>query len=708
MRFSLRLSVLTSFTTMALSGQPGNISTIVGDVALGDGGLATQAALYFPSQLALDRDGNLYFLDSRGYRIRKVTSNGRIETVAGTGFWPFVTGQTSVVATRSVSSAVEATALAVTRDGAVIFATLDLYCPSGAQRSYVMALTRSGELARLAGGGCGSITSDAPAHSAPLGKIDAIAAGAGGELYLAERETARILQLDGGTVRIFAGNAFRRISALAAGPDGTVFAADPEAGRIWRISPAGAVALAAEMAGVRDIAVGPSGEVFASALGPVFRLTAAGQLEPFVSGLHIDFTVDSFGRVYSHGDSSQIWRHQGRDAVDLVAGRPVLPEETRTPASARVLFLHRMRFGPGGDLWFWDMVGLRRLRPDGLLEAPLPRASPVFAVDERGLYFVLDGAIEHLDPLGVRSVYLESAALQGRLPEYLLAAGGKLYFSVPSSNEVYVVDGPGQLRLLAGAGALDNPRDLAADLAGNLYVSTRRLLVKIAPSGRISTVLGSAACFTARPEPGGGAEGLCFANQAIDADRTGNLFVTVRHFEPDKYGSYRSELFRLAADSGRVEPLLSGETGLSGDGGPSLAARQTGIEQIAVHPSGSVYLIADERIRRIAAERPFSVSPEGLRIVPGAPASSVSLAAGPGAVRPFRVRVLYRGSAAGWLSVTPEEGRLVPGETTHLRIAANAAGMSAGTYYALIEVMDTASGELIQIPVGFGPLSPRL
>src|SRR5262249_9536315 len=51
----------------------------------GDGGLAVKAQLNTPSALALDRAGNLYLADTFNHRVRKVSTDGIITTIAGTG-----------------------------------------------------------------------------------------------------------------------------------------------------------------------------------------------------------------------------------------------------------------------------------------------------------------------------------------------------------------------------------------------------------------------------------------------------------------------------------------------------------------------------------------------------------------------------------------------------------------------------------------------
>jgi uncharacterized protein (TIGR03437 family) len=66
----------------------GTLSTVAGNGQQGysgDGGVATAAQLSYPQGVALDRAGNLYITDTLNYAIRMVTPAGNISTAAGTG-----------------------------------------------------------------------------------------------------------------------------------------------------------------------------------------------------------------------------------------------------------------------------------------------------------------------------------------------------------------------------------------------------------------------------------------------------------------------------------------------------------------------------------------------------------------------------------------------------------------------------------------------
>jgi hypothetical protein len=66
----------------------GIISTIAGTGTAGcsgDGGQATSAQLNYPEGVTVDNSGNVFIADSRNQRVRKIDANGVISTVAGNG-----------------------------------------------------------------------------------------------------------------------------------------------------------------------------------------------------------------------------------------------------------------------------------------------------------------------------------------------------------------------------------------------------------------------------------------------------------------------------------------------------------------------------------------------------------------------------------------------------------------------------------------------
>ncbi|HXP88111.1 MAG TPA: hypothetical protein VN841_25500, partial [Bryobacteraceae bacterium] len=69
--------IITSVAGTATNGFPSGFS--------GDGGPATAAGLSFPSGVVVDSAGNLFFADSGNGRIREITADGIINTVAGAG-----------------------------------------------------------------------------------------------------------------------------------------------------------------------------------------------------------------------------------------------------------------------------------------------------------------------------------------------------------------------------------------------------------------------------------------------------------------------------------------------------------------------------------------------------------------------------------------------------------------------------------------------
>src|SRR5471030_2888933 len=65
------------------------IETVAGSGNIGDGGAATAAQIANIQGVAVDSEGNLYLSDTANHRVRKVSVDGLIGTVAGTGIAGF-------------------------------------------------------------------------------------------------------------------------------------------------------------------------------------------------------------------------------------------------------------------------------------------------------------------------------------------------------------------------------------------------------------------------------------------------------------------------------------------------------------------------------------------------------------------------------------------------------------------------------------------
>ncbi|VDB00779.1 hypothetical protein S1OALGB6SA_1869, partial [Olavius algarvensis spirochete endosymbiont] len=78
----------------------GVVSTLAGSGRGGRGfadGTGTDAQFFFPSNVAVDPEGNVYVADASNHRIRKITPKGVVSTIAGDGT-PGYTDGTGTVA----------------------------------------------------------------------------------------------------------------------------------------------------------------------------------------------------------------------------------------------------------------------------------------------------------------------------------------------------------------------------------------------------------------------------------------------------------------------------------------------------------------------------------------------------------------------------------------------------------------------------------
>jgi uncharacterized protein (TIGR03437 family) len=205
----------------------------------GDGGPAIAARLNFPSGVAIDAAGNLYIADSGNHRVRMVAPNGLISTVAGTGEAGFNGDNGN--ATRARLD---------TPGGLAADSAGNLYIADTGNH-IVRRLTRSGTLTTVAGNLARGFSGDGGAPlTASLDSPRAVAVDADGNLYIADTGNRRVRRVSAGTalgpgiIHTFPSSGadiFRHPRGLAVDREGNVLLTDALDHRVFRIEPTGRI-----------------------------------------------------------------------------------------------------------------------------------------------------------------------------------------------------------------------------------------------------------------------------------------------------------------------------------------------------------------------------------------------------------------------------------------------------------------------------------
>jgi sugar lactone lactonase YvrE len=229
----------------------GAITTVAGtgtaSTSLGDGGLATQASLNNPADVAVDPDGNLFIADQYHGRIRRVDAvSGIITTVAGGGV-PGAGADGLGNGGPAVNAVLNApSGIALDSDG-------NLYIADTSDN--LIRKVSSGMISVVAGDGNPSYGGDGGnAAEASLNAPTGIRLDAAGNLYIADSNNSLIRQVNGaGIISTVAGQAdqfgfnandvwatqaqLHNPSSVAIDPGGTIYIADQGNSMVRKIVP---------------------------------------------------------------------------------------------------------------------------------------------------------------------------------------------------------------------------------------------------------------------------------------------------------------------------------------------------------------------------------------------------------------------------------------------------------------------------------------
>ncbi|HXM41748.1 MAG TPA: hypothetical protein VN924_10870 [Bryobacteraceae bacterium] len=176
----------------------GTITTFAGNGIQGfsgDGGPATSAELNGPYRVTVDLAGNVYIPDSSNCRIRKVSPDGTITTIAGNGFQGYS------------GDGGPATSASLTYPEAVAFDSAGNYYIADEGANVVRKVNPSGTITTAAGTGVSGYSGDGgPATSATLDGPVGVQVDSSDDLYISDQGNDVIRKVTSGAISTIAGN----------------------------------------------------------------------------------------------------------------------------------------------------------------------------------------------------------------------------------------------------------------------------------------------------------------------------------------------------------------------------------------------------------------------------------------------------------------------------------------------------------------------
>jgi sugar lactone lactonase YvrE len=551
----------------------------------GDGARAIDAAMSYPTGLAFDSSGHLYFADPETNRVRRVDRfTGIITTVAGTG---------TRSSTGDGGPAVNATV--ATPVGLAFDTAGFLYIAEQTGRRIRRIAPDTKIISTVAGNGQDADSGDGQAASqASFRKIEDVAVDAAGNIYVSDSRTHRVRKIAAmsGIITAFAcsgvagytGDTLAAISAqcnepkgLFADLSGNVWIADSGNNRIRRVNPSGVIASVA--------GGGPTlgdGGVATSA-----RLSTPSDIWVDIAGNL--FIADMFnGRArkvdaVSNIISTMAGSGEGFPARGGGDGLPGLGAWMFAPASTAR--------DSAGNVFIAD-AGDRKLRK---LDATTGRMSTVAGTGAAG--FSGDGGPA-------------TAAALDEPSGVVLDGAGNIYISDTNNHRIRkVAVGTNTITTIAGIGSgysgddalavnarLFLPQRMTFDSQGNLYVADtgNRRIRRIDAAGVITTVAGNGTeeC----TGNGGAATAAAFRSPvSVAVAPNGDLFIADRDCHQVRV---------VTRSTGAINVLAGvGGAGFSGDGGPSVQAALRSPMSVSLDAAGNL-LLADagnDRVRRVDA-----------------------------------------------------------------------------------------------------------
>ncbi len=694
------------------------IDTVAGSGWVGDGGSATSAILIQPEGVLADGSGNLYVADAGDHRVRKVASNGVIQTLAGTGIRGF-SGDGGPAAQAQLNSPYglaldgqgylyiadlgNARVRRVGPDGTITTvagggplpagglnegspaAMLALSAPRnlafdgygnlyisdfGGQRVYKMAV--DGSLTTVAGTGVAGASGDnGPAIAAQLNRPAGLAFDSRGALYIADSGNHLVRKVVRGLISSFARAATP--TGLAFDGLGTLYIADTSAGDIAVIPVTGSPSRFAVAAVDVSFSIGVG--VYASTANNAVAVVGAKGVGTTVAG----------GGNMAHGDNGP-----------AVQARLNHPAGVSMDAAGNLYIADRdnnriRRVGADGTITTVAGTGAAGNSGDGGLavQAQLSGPSSV-TVDGAGNLYIADTGNQRVRRVTPDGKIAAATNLGLLSPVYAIPDGsGNLYIADAGAGKILTAGSNGvPATLMTG---LSSPRGLALDSQGNLYYTEAGAarVSRRSPSGTVTSI-------------GAGWN----IPRGVAVDSNGNVYVADTGLQ---------QVLEVGTNGGVTVIAGTGSAGFSGDGGNAAAAQLGFPWDVAVNASG-VVAVADLDNNRVRDLTPPPAPPAGTQPPSGTPVpgnvtivNAASLAPGPVAAG----MLLWIGGTGispaqipdSAIAFGPNPARILSADTSGILVVAPAAIVGLGSVPIEIIYQNTV---IATIPVAVVDAAPAL